>query len=76
MLLALPARADSTDILTRRLLAAWKDREPSIRMFAEIIAPEFSSGLSWRGSLPGKAACCPPPDLKAARVMLAFERFP
>ena len=46
-----------------------------MRMLAEVIASAFSSGLSWRGSLGGKAVFCPPPGLKGGQVMSAFGRF-
>jgi len=75
MLLAVPVWADSPDISARRLLASWKDQDPSIRMLAEMIAAAFSSGLSWRGSLAARDVYCPPPGLTGAQVMPAFERF-
>ena len=68
ILLASPVFADSPGISARRLLASWKDQDPSMRMLAEVIASAFSSGLSWRGSLGGKAVFCPPPGLKGGQV--------
>jgi len=75
MLLAAPACADPPDISARRLLAGWKDPDPSTSMLAEVIASAFASGLSWRGSLAGKEVYCPPPDLKGRQVMIVFEKF-
>jgi Rap1a immunity proteins len=75
MLLAVPVRADSSDISARRLLSAWKGEEPSMRMLAEVIASAFSSGLSLRGSLAGKEVYCPPAGLKGGAVMSAFEQY-
>jgi hypothetical protein len=45
MLLASPVSADSPDISARRLLASWKDQDPTMRMVAEVIASAFASGL-------------------------------
>jgi Rap1a immunity proteins len=75
ILLASPVFADSPDISARRLLASWKDQDPSMRMLAEVIASAFSSGLSWRGLVGGKVVYCPPPGLKGGQVMSAFGRF-
>ena len=75
MLLTGAASAQSPDISARRLLAEWSGPDPMTRLVAEMIAAAFSSGLSWRGSLAGKEVYCPPPDLKGAQVMPAFERF-
>jgi Rap1a immunity proteins len=44
-------------------------------MVAKMVAAAFGSGLSWRGSLGGKDIYCPPPGLKGAQVMPAFEKF-
>ena len=75
MLLTAPACADPPDISARRLLAGWKDPDPSTSMLAEVIASAFASGLSWRGSLAGKEVYCPPPDFKGRQVMIVFEKF-
>jgi Rap1a immunity proteins len=75
MLLTGAASAQSPDISAQRLLSSWKSDDPMMRMVAEMIAAAFGSGLSWRGSLAGKDIYCPPPGLKGAQVMPAFEKF-
>ena len=72
---ATPALADPPDISARRLLAGWKDPDPSTSMLAEVIASAFASGLSWRGLLAGKEVYCPPPSFKGRQVMIVFEKF-
>jgi hypothetical protein len=43
MLLALPVRADSTDISARRLLSNWKSQDPMMSGVAEVIAAAFQA---------------------------------
>ncbi len=75
MILATSLWADSPDISARRLLAGWKDQDPSMRVVAQVIASAFASGLSWSTSLGGKEVYCPPPGLKGGQVMSTFEKF-
>jgi Ssp1 endopeptidase immunity protein Rap1a len=75
MLTASAARADGPDISAQRLLASWKDEDPSMRMVAEVIASAFASGFSWAAEAKGRKVYCAPADLRGGQIMSAFEEF-
>ena len=77
MLLASSVRANSPDISARRLLASWKDQDPSMRMIAEVIASAFAGGMSWAGTIEGHPLFCPPTTgaftgIQAMRILESF----
>ena len=77
MLLASSVWADSPDISARRLLASWKDQDPSTRMLAEVIASAFAGGMSWAGTIEGHPLYCPPPTVAFTgnQAMSILESF-
>jgi hypothetical protein len=57
------------------LVSDWKDGDPSMTVFAEVIASAFAGGFSWGGHLRGTEVYCPPPNLGGREIMSAFARF-
>ena len=48
-----------------------------MKMFAEVIASAFASGMSWASTIEGRPVYCPPSSapLKGGQIMGVLERF-
>jgi len=77
MALSTHGRAEPPDISAQRLLTSWQKGDPGMKMLAEVIASAFASGMSWAGTIEGRAVYCAPTSAPPTgkQIMSALERF-